>query len=155
MVHRFINDRAALVGVALVTIFLLVSVWGLFGTPADTNRSRLGSRLQAPSAAHVLGTDGQGRDIKNRVLQGCTPGARGRRFLSSGRWILGCALGLVAGYYRKKVGAVIMRLVDALLAFPTLAAGARDHGDARRWPDEYHDRGRLLDLATLRSFDGS
>jgi len=120
MVRRFLNDRAALVGVALVTIFLLVSVWGLFGTPANTNRSRLGQRLQAPSAAHIFGTDGQGRDIKNRILRGAPLALAVGVFSVAGGGIIGCALGLVAGFYRKKVGAVIMRLVDALLAFPTL-----------------------------------
>lgn len=109
-----------MVGVALVTLFLLVSIWGLIGTPANTNRSRLGQRLQSPSAAHILGTDGQGRDIKNRILRGAPLALAVGVISVAGGGIIGCSLGLVAGYYRKKVGAVIMRLVDALLAFPTL-----------------------------------
>ncbi len=107
-------------GVVLILLFLFISIWGLFGTPADTNRSRLSQRLQSPSAAHVFGTDNQGRDIKNRILRGAPLALAVGVISVAGGGIIGCSLGLVAGYYRKKVGAVIMRLVDALLAFPTL-----------------------------------
>lgn len=117
---HFARDRRAMVGVALVALFIVVSIWGLFGTPADTNRSNLATRLEHPSAAHLLGTDLQGRDILNRIIEGA-PLALAVGVLSvAGGGIIGCSLGLVAGYFKGKTGAVIMRLVDALLAFPTL-----------------------------------
>lgn len=117
---RFARNRAGMVGFCLIVVFLVVSGWGLFGTPASTNRSNLGDRLQAPSAAHLMGTDGQGRDILRRLIAGA-PLALAVGVLSvAGGGIIGCSLGLVAGYYQHKTGAVIMRLVDALLAFPTI-----------------------------------
>jgi peptide/nickel transport system permease protein len=120
MRSRFLHDRAGMVGVVLIALFLIVSAWGMVGTPSDTNRSRLGQRLQHPSTEHWLGTDGQGRDIKNRILLGAHLALAVGVFSVAGGGIIGCSLGLIAGYYRKKVGTVIMRLVDALLAFPTL-----------------------------------
>ena len=120
MRHRFLHDRAGMIGVVLIALFLIVSVWGMIGTPSDTNRSRLGQRLQHPSREHILGTDGQGRDIKNRILLGAHLALAVGVLSVAGGGIIGCTLGLIAGYYRKNIGTVIMRIVDALLAFPTL-----------------------------------
>jgi len=120
MRNRFLHDRAGMIGVILIALFLIVSVWGMIGTPSDTNRSRLGQRLQHPSTEHWLGTDGQGRDIRNRILLGAHLALAVGVVSVAGGGIIGCTLGLVAGFYRKKVGTVIMRIVDALLAFPTL-----------------------------------
>ena len=76
-------------------------------------------RLQGPSAAHLLGTDEFGRDILSRVV------FAGRISLGLGAGItivavvLGTALGMIAGYYRS-ASAVVMRVMDALMAFPAL-----------------------------------
>lgn len=114
------RQPAAMAGLVIVLCFLAASVWGLFGTPATTNRSNLAQRLQPPSAAHLMGTDGFGRDIVNRSLQAAPLAlAVGVVSVAIGG-IIGCLLGLVAGYYRGKTGTVIMRVIDAMLAFPTL-----------------------------------
>lgn len=74
-------------------------------------------RLQAPSTAHLFGTDDLGRDIFSRLLYG------GRVSIVVGASValisalIGCALGLVAGYYRR-LDAVIMRTMDGFMAFP-------------------------------------
>lgn len=120
MSSSFLHDRAGMVGVVIIALFLGISVWGIVGTPSDTNRSRLGERLEHPSRAHILGTDGQGRDIKNRILLGAHLALAVGVISVAGGGIIGCTLGLLAGYYRKTVGTIIMRVVDALLAFPTL-----------------------------------
>lgn len=120
MVRSFRRNPAAMVGLVLVLLFLLAAAWGTFATPADTNRSSLSQRLKPPSGAHLLGTDGFGRDILNRVLQGAPLAlAVGVVSVASGG-VVGCGLGLLAGYYRGKIGGVIMRATDAMLAFPTL-----------------------------------
>src|SRR5438105_14730343 len=120
MVRSFRRGTSALVGLAIVLVFLVASVWGVFATPPDTNRSRLNQRLNPPSAEHLMGTDGFGRDVLNRVLQGAPLALLVGVVSVAGGGIVGCALGLVAGYYRGGLGAGIMRLVDAMLAFPTL-----------------------------------
>jgi len=118
--QSFRRNTAAMAGLVLVLLFLAISVYGVFGTPATTNRSNLAQRLKPPSAAHLMGTDGFGRDILNRVLQ-AAPLALAVGVVSvAGGGIIGCLLGLIAGYYRGKAGTVIMRVMDAMLAFPTL-----------------------------------
>ena len=118
--RSFRRNPAAMVGLALVMLFLAASIWGLVGTPEDTNRSRLNQRLKAPSADHILGTDGFGRDILNRIFEGAPLALVVGVVSVAGGGVIGCGLGLLAGYNRGKIGTLIMRVVDAMLAFPTL-----------------------------------
>ncbi len=109
-----------MIGLVLVLLFLAGSLYGLFGTPATTTRSNLAQRLRAPAASYPLGTDGFGRDILFRVLEGAPLAlAVGVVSVAIGS-VLGAAQGLVAGYFRGKIGACIMGFTDAMLAFPTL-----------------------------------
>ena len=84
------------------------------GTP------NLAHKLQPPSAAHILGTDHQGRDLWARILIG------GRVSLSVAFVVVGIAvgigtpLGIVAGYYGGWVDEAVMRVTDVFLAFPPL-----------------------------------
>lgn len=79
-----------------------------------------GATLERPSAAHLLGTDALGRDLLSRVLWA------GRVSLAVGVGVellvalLGCAVGLVAGYYGGALDAVLMRTTDVVMAFPSL-----------------------------------
>jgi peptide/nickel transport system permease protein len=118
--RSFRRRTSAMVGLGLVTLFLLAVVVGLFGTPADTNRGNLSQRLKPPSAAHPLGTDGFGRDILNRILQGAPLALSVGVVAVTIGSLLGSLQGLVAGYARGWLGALIMRFTDAMLAFPTL-----------------------------------
>src|SRR5689334_19066030 len=119
-VQGFRRRVSALIGLALVVLFLIGAIVGLVGTPETTNRSNLAQRLRSPSGDHLMGTDGFGRDILFRVLQGAPLAlAVGVVSVAIGS-IFGSAQGLVAGYYRGKIGASIMGFTNAMLAFPTL-----------------------------------
>ncbi len=79
-----------------------------------------GRTLQAPSASHPFGTDSLGRDLLSRVLWG------GRVSLAVGVGVelvvavIGCLVGLLAGYYGGWIDAVLMRTTDVVMAFPSL-----------------------------------
>jgi peptide/nickel transport system permease protein len=120
MTRSFRRNPAGMVGLVLVLLFLVAAAWGALASPADTNRSSLSQRLKPPSSAHIMGTDGFGRDIRNRILTGAPLALAVGVVSVAGGGLVGCALGLMAGYYRGKVGTAIMRLIDAMLAFPTL-----------------------------------
>jgi peptide/nickel transport system permease protein len=89
-------------------------------SPYDPNQVDILHQLQAPSRAHILGTDLYGRDILSRILWG------GRTTLVVGLISVGIAasfgiaLGLISGYYGHLVDAAIMRFVDVLLSFPRI-----------------------------------
>jgi peptide/nickel transport system permease protein len=118
--RRFGSHVPAMIGLVLVVIFLIATGVGQFGTPANTNRNSLATRLRPPDGAHPFGTDHFGREVFWRVLQGAPLAlAVGVVSVAIGS-ILGSVQGLVAGYVRGKVGGVIMAFTDAMLAFPTL-----------------------------------
>lgn len=80
----------------------------------------LGIRLQAPSAAHWLGTDGAGRDVWARLVYGARV-SLAVGLISQGIAVtLGLTFGLLAGFYGRWIDEIVMRLADVTLAFPTL-----------------------------------
>jgi ABC-type dipeptide/oligopeptide/nickel transport system permease subunit len=76
--------------------------------------------LFEPAGRYLLGTDTQGRDVLSRVLYGARLSLSVGLISQSVAVTLGVALGLLAGYYGRWVDALVMRLADITLAFPTL-----------------------------------
>lgn len=77
-------------------------------------------KLSAPSADHWFGTDYLGRDVWSRVVHGTSVSLRATVIAVAIAFGVGSLLGLVAGYVGGRVDAVIMRVVDVMLAIPTL-----------------------------------
>lgn len=108
------------VGVAIVVIvpaFTVIGPWIGFGHP---NVQNFNDVLQSPSWAHPFGTDNLGRDVLARVFA-ATPldyEVGGITTLAAG--LIGVVLGGIAGYFGGALDALIMRVVDVLLAFPFL-----------------------------------
>ncbi|MNH71302.1 Glutathione transport system permease protein GsiD [compost metagenome] len=115
------NSKANLtlwLGVVLVSILLIIMIIGLFYVPYGVNDMNITDRLKAPGSAHLLGTDNFGRDILSRVMEGArTAFAVGLVAVSIGV-LGGFIIGSLAGYVGRWVDEVLMRAVDALMAFP-------------------------------------
>ena len=91
------RQKGAMLGLGLLAIVLVSAIIGEVGVPDSANRSVLGQRLNPPSMAHVFGTDGNGRDILQRVLLGAPLSlAVGVVAIAIGS-VLGSLQGLVAG----------------------------------------------------------
>ena len=75
--------------------------------------------LDPPSAAHICGTDEFGRDVFARIIYGARVSLTVSLSVLVGCSVLGSILGLLAGYY-KWADAIIMRVMDGLMAFPTV-----------------------------------
>jgi ABC-type dipeptide/oligopeptide/nickel transport system permease subunit len=76
--------------------------------------------LLGPGGRYVLGTDAQGRDVLSRVLYGARLSLSVGLISQSVAATLGVSLGLLSGYYGRWIDALVMRLADVTLAFPTL-----------------------------------
>ena len=102
---------------ALLGLAALAAPWL---APGDPTRGDLAAALRAPSPAYPLGTDAQGRDVLSRVLFG----ARLSLTVGVGSQIIalaaGLTLGLASGFYGRWIDAVVMRVADVTLAFPSL-----------------------------------
>lgn len=111
-------------GLALAWLVIAVVVaWaaapGLF-TGQSPVEGISGAQLQPPSLAHPLGTDGLGRDQFARVVHGARESLAGALVAVTVGLTLGTLLGLLAGARGGWVDAVVMRIVDTLLAIPSL-----------------------------------
>lgn len=114
------KNRELLVGMLLTGFIIVVLAVPGAWTPYGPNEIDTSKALQAPSAAHLFGTDELGRDVATRVLWG-TRVTLGMVALALGiPAVLGMILGLLAGYFRGRTDAVLSRAVDVLLSFPSM-----------------------------------
>ena len=115
---RIVENRTALTGLVVTSLFLLAIVLGPIFSPYGPAGFDFASVLKAPSWLHPFGTDSFGRDVLTRVLYG------GRvSLLISLSGVLaatatGVAIGMYAGYRGGLFDAVVMRFIDLLFAFP-------------------------------------
>lgn len=117
---RLARDPWARFGLALVAALVVVAALAPLLAPADPYRGALADSLRPPSAAHLLGTDAQGRDLLSRTLYGARISLVVGLASQSIALALGVVLGLVAGYYGRWADALVMRAADVTLAFPSL-----------------------------------
>jgi ABC-type dipeptide/oligopeptide/nickel transport system permease subunit len=119
--RRLSRDRFFQLGVALVALVVAAGVLAPWLAPYDPLRGDLrNAYLVGPGGRFLLGTDTQGRDVLSRVLYGARISLSVGLVSQAVSVTLGVLLGLVAGYYGRWVDAVVMRLADVTLAFPTL-----------------------------------
>ncbi len=117
--RSFFDNRLGLVGLVLLVLLLLFSFIGPFVYHSDTLVANYSINLP-PGPGHPLGTDGNGRDILGRLMLG------GQASLIIGiasaivTTIIGTLWGAIAGFFGGAVDTVMMRIVDVLLAIPTI-----------------------------------
>ncbi|MBQ6117386.1 MAG: ABC transporter permease [Oscillospiraceae bacterium] len=109
-----------LAGLIITGILLLMTLVGVFYTPCDPNAMSMGEKFLSPRAAHLFGTDNFGRDIFSRVLKGSgTTLAIALATVAIGA-VAGTLVGAATGYFGGIVDDTLMRLNDALTAFPSI-----------------------------------
>ncbi|HEU5008258.1 MAG TPA: ABC transporter permease [Jatrophihabitantaceae bacterium] len=113
----FAKNRAAMVGLFILAVFVFVAIFAPLLTSSDPTLQNLSSAFEAPSAHHWLGTDDLGRDILARIMYG------GRYTLTIGVIAVGIAMcigvpfGLISGYLGGAADMIIQRITDILLSF--------------------------------------
>ena len=114
------RNRFALAGGLTLVVLAVVAVAAPWISPHDPLAVNLSDALLPPSARYPLGTDQLGRDVFSRLIYG-TRISLLIGFLSVGIAVLvGTAVGALAGYYGGWLDAALMRLVDTMLAFPSI-----------------------------------
>lgn len=118
--RRLVRDPRALLGLLVLAALLLCAAFAPQLAPGDPIEQDLLHMLEAPSASYLLGTDELGRDILSRLIYG----ARISLYVGIVSVLIsllgGTTLGLIAGYFRGRTDGLIMRLMDVILAFPSL-----------------------------------
>ena len=104
----------------LSALILITSLFSAQLAPYDPYATDPQLILKAPSAEHLLGTDNYGRDILSRILAGGKTSIFSALFIILAAGSLGSMIGLLSGYYRGRMDAVLMRVTDVFQAFPDI-----------------------------------
>lgn len=121
--RALVRSKTFAVGTVILAWWIVDAVlWRVFA-PNDPQALGAGT-LQGPSGAHWLGTDNLGRDVLSRVLAGAASVFTVAPAATALGLAAGTTVGLVTGYFRGLVDDAVMRVVDALLAFPVVVIAA-------------------------------
>jgi peptide/nickel transport system permease protein len=118
--RRLLGDRLAVVGLLLVSFFVIAAVFAPLLSPHDPLAVDATGRLAGSSWEHPLGTDPLGRDTLSRILFGARWSLGTAAVATFVVMLIGVAVGTLSGYYGGRFDSILMRIVDVLLAFPSL-----------------------------------
>ena len=118
--RRFRANRLALLGLTLVGGLLVLAVGAPWIAPYPYDKPDFAAAWQFPSRQHLMGTDGIGRDFFSRIVYGARTSLAIGLSAQAVALALGLTLGMVAGIRGGKLDFAIMRLVDAVWAFPRM-----------------------------------
>jgi len=119
LLRRLVRRRLVLISLVILLVAVVVAIGAPWIAPYSPRRMEIAHRLSPPSWAHWFGTDEFGRDELSRCIYGA------RISLSVGSLVVlvslacGTLLGVVSGYVRRLDG-LLMRVTDALMAFPDI-----------------------------------
>lgn len=120
LLGRLVRRPVGLAGLLIVVGLVVVAVFGPALAPYDAGAQDIANRFQGPSPQHLMGTDGLGRDLFSRILLGvriemlvALPGV-------VAALVLGLLIGTLSGFMGGRVDQVLIVVMDALQAFPSV-----------------------------------
>jgi peptide/nickel transport system permease protein len=128
ILHSYLHDPLAILGSAILVVFILAAIaapWITPQDPYDLTQVHLGDSLQPPiwmdggHKPYVLGTDDQGRGIFSTIVYGCRTSLIVAFSVVLIAGTIGVVIGLLAGYYGGWIDVVTMRLADTVFSFST------------------------------------
>ncbi|MDX1449225.1 MAG: ABC transporter permease [Acidimicrobiia bacterium] len=119
-VETVLRNRLAVVGLVILIGLVLVAIFADLIAPSTVNEVDIPNRLSPPSAEHWFGTDDLGRDIFSRVVIASRVSLQVGIISVGLAMAIGVPIGLVAGYYGKRVDSILMRMMDVLFSFPAI-----------------------------------
>ncbi|MGV8855124.1 MAG: ABC transporter permease subunit [Devosia sp.] len=124
--HYFSVNRGAVIGLVVFSLLVLVAIFAPLLAPYSPDEQFRGAIRVPPvwdalgDPRFLLGTDPVGRDMLSRLIHGARYSLFIGLFVVSGALFAGVILGVLAGYFGGWVDAAIMRIMDVILAFPSL-----------------------------------
>jgi peptide/nickel transport system permease protein len=123
LVRLFNANKTSWVGLAVFAAVIFIALAAPLLTSHDPITQNVARQLQGPSAQHIFGTDEYGRDIWARLIYGARVSLLIGVASTLVAMLIGSAIGMLAGWYGGRVDAVVMQIMDVLLAFPALILG--------------------------------
>jgi peptide/nickel transport system permease protein len=118
--RAFFSNRLAIFGTVVMAIFILMAVFAPLLAPYDPLDQNLPDKFDGPSLKHPFGQDELGRDILSRVIYGARISLTAGLAAVAVSTVVGTIVGLVAGYLGRWPDSLLMRLMDVILAFPSI-----------------------------------
>lgn len=118
--HRLLRNKLAVAGLVMVVILALVAAFGPYLTPYDFLTQNLDARNQAPSLAHLFGTDDLGRDVFSRVVYGTRTAFIVAVVVTAIAVVIGVTLGAMAGFFGGTFDRIVMWMTDMTMSVPNL-----------------------------------
>ena len=118
--RKLADEPLGMFGFAVLAVLVLVAIFAPLIAPYDPARQALENALQAPSWAHLAGTDEFGRDIFSRLVYGTRITIQTVLSVSVIVGPIGLAIGVMAGFFGGRTDAILMRATDIVLSFPSL-----------------------------------
>jgi len=120
MISVFIGRPLPVIGLVIIALLIIVAIFAPFIAPYDPYKMDIINKLQPPSAEHLLGTDSLGRDTLSRIIYGSQTSLIIGVSVIGISSVIGITLGLIAAYFGGFLYHIIMRFMDALMAFPMI-----------------------------------
>ncbi|KGD96424.1 MULTISPECIES: ABC transporter permease [Rhizobium/Agrobacterium group] len=118
--HRLKRNKLAILGLGIVLLLAFAAIFGPYLTPYDFLSQDLAARNQAPSLAHLFGTDDLGRDVFSRVVYGTRTAFLVAVVVTVIALAIGTTLGAIAGFFGDPYDRLIMWLTDMTMSVPNL-----------------------------------
>lgn len=117
----FTRNKLAIVGLCFILFWVVVALVAPYLAPYDPTAINFADKLVGPGVnGHMMGTDQYGRDVLSRIMYGARISIWCGVISVGISLVIGTVLGGIAGYYGGVLGIVIMRIMDAMCAFPSL-----------------------------------
>jgi peptide/nickel transport system permease protein len=118
--RKIVRNKKAAYSLALLLVIILTGIVGPVLAPYDPAKPDFAALLQAPSSEHFLGTDAMGRDLFSRLLHGTRVTLMVGVMAVSITFFMGTLIGVISAYIGGIVDNVLMRIMDILLALPSI-----------------------------------
>lgn len=119
-VRRFFKHRLGVIGAVTLLAITFMAIFAPYLTSYEPYKQDFRSRLQPPSAEHLLGTDRLGRDVFTRVIYAARVSLSVGVIAVAIQVAIGTAVGVISGYFQGRVDMILQRITDAMMCFPNL-----------------------------------
>lgn len=118
--RKLLKHRSATIGASIILFFIVIAIFAPLIATHDPRQANIVERLQGGSASHYLGTDKVGRDIFSRIIYGTRISLKVGLIAMTFSVGFGTLFGAIAGYYGGRLDNLIMRVMDMMLAMPSI-----------------------------------
>ena len=120
VLRKLLRHRSAMIGASIILFFIVVAIFAPLIATHDPRHANVVERLKGWSDVNYLGTDGVGRDIFSRIVYGTRISLKVGFVAMTFSVGFGMLFGAIAGYYGGRIDNLIMRVMDMMLAMPSI-----------------------------------